>query len=630
MAAEKQTHKTNGEHNGRPRRPISPGTIERYMRIYDLEANVLTQGQWSAEEQKIKGSHDTKGGIVFYARVPQGIEVEDVVTAQAKKGFGKGKAKEQFVAVRVLKGMDWVFPQGRQRTAKDDAIGLHTSVKPITAATYQPESGVELETAVQGTLQVSKELESALKPLGAAPTPEYMAWTLEVAFGHSADHLQQAKTDLKALKLVDQEAQAQEKHLLPVSMWPFDITKEDARNHPYILGMQDAIGVPNLSIYGPSQSLQVMMENRGLEQGREAYNKWSQIAHLLKAWSHASPVAYGRLYPNMKDIIEERQQNGAKIALSDEWLQYIDFDTPLSTRQAARTFGSTFGGGVATEDLPVPAQEYYSTLEHIIIDQKTPTPDRVGGKNKEGHHLDMRYRRTIGEKSANELANLDTFAGDPIKITAVKTVANRLNMLFNLMSADELAATGLFKKNLKKADYDRLRKESFAVDNVGVDALIETPTGNHVSAGEQGEKLLELIAAGYKDTKRGISIPPLPQDIVAEIRRSIQVPTAEDFRKAEGTEIRFKSNGEEVVVPSLAGWYGTQGSPTRGIGTAAHWQRARIAALHQLGYTEKNIMEDYMTDMETNFRERLKNVTESDLDRLFEPSNVTLRRIFVS
>ncbi|GEM_PF-5470882 len=611
-------------HKDKSGRPLKDQTLRRYIKQYDLVPNVLEEGRWVPEEQRINALWNHERGGTLYARVPDNETYEDTVKVTVPVNGNGKKHTEHFVPVRFIKGNEWKFPLGRELT-KNDIVPIHNTEKKISPSEYHPSAGAELELLVRGGLDISEPINKALQKEGAGTSVEYLKNTIEVNFAHSNNPTELAKSDLRLLKLFDREAGQQGKYLLPLAMWPYKLTPNDATDHPYVKGIVERMGKANIEIFGGSESYQVMMENHSLERGREALTFWSQITPLLKALSHSSTVAYGRVNPNMKEIILQKEREGARVPVDRRFLENVDYDTPLSTRQAARTFGSPLAGGVPTEQFPVDRHDFYRSAEQIVTEQKSPTIDRVGGigrkgKGKEGHHLDFRYRRTIGEKGATELAVLDTFAGDPVKLAAVKEVSRVLNWKFNVMSKEEIVAKApaLFKSKPTKKDMKAVMAQSFVIDNLGVEAIVKGADGNIYTAAQLTEQLLDFAASPYDDSRRNIHIPSLPEGVVEEMRKSTQVPTKDDFKYAKGTE-----TVQGVVVPSIRGWYGNQDDEKRGVGTPAHWQRARIEALKQLGYSDEEIIEDYVHDTEGGYRERLVSLDESHIDQLFgEPVEV--------
>ena len=91
--------------------------------------------------------------------------------------------------------------------------------------------------------------------------------------------------------------------------------------------------------------------------------------------------------------------------------------------------------------------------------------------------------------------------------------------------------------------------------------------------------------------------------------KSAQVPTQDDFLRATGSTIK-----SGIIVPSIFGWYE---GPTKGIGTPAHWRRARITALKQLGYDDDVIREDYIRTGELVYKPYIHSLTEDDINQLY-------------
>jgi len=376
-----------------------------------------------------------------------------------------------------------------------------------------------------------------------------------------------------------------------------------------------------------------MLGNKDKQKGRENQGTWDQVSGILKALTLDSTIGYGTTRPNLRKVIERQKQQGAKISIDENLIKLLDYDEPLSLREGARAAGSTLGGGPRPGDFPTNRKKFYRAAEIIMSEQQSsPTPDRVGyvkkkrGKEKPvaGHHLDTRYRLTIGKESSTEVTDWDTMGGDQIKLAAQKYAAWALHQRFNEMSNRELATIlpDIFKEKLNVSDYRRLGTNKFETDKYGTEAEITGAQGRKTNQ-ELVEQLLDFLSRPYDNKEKNIHLPSsLPEAIRKELQKSARVPTEEDFRNARGTEIRYTPTGEEVVVPSIQGWYARAKSPSdtyteSGIGTPAHWRRARIKALERLGLSEEEIIEDYINDGQKAFAQHVEEIQESHIDELF-------------
>lgn len=594
-SSQKPTHKsTDG-------RSLSDAMLGKYATRLGLHPNVLTGRPWNPDD-----------GVVLYKEVSDPSGYEDVVTKTV--GNNGSTHEAHYVAVRTDKPKSWRFPENRDRTALD-TIPIHNATEKLHYHEYDPEVGTEFEIVVRGGLVVTNTLKETLKKEGAGTSAELLRDTTEINFDHSADTQSLAKSDLRALKAVSEEARKQGKALLPLSMHPADLNEEHYTDHPYVVGVVGRLG-PELRIFAGSNSVQFTIENLSPEIGRKTQHDWYQVGPLLKALTLCAPVAYDTVNPNMKKVVMEKSRSDD---LDQELLETLDYDEPLSVRESARLFGSALGGGPAQELFPISANDYYRAVEMTISHkQATPTPDRIGGKESARHHGNTRFRRTVGKHSATEITNLDTMAGDPIKIAAIKEMTRALNRKFNLLTEQELAekAPALFRTNLTDAHLRELAIASLNIDNYGVAANVIGADGQKYNAGQLVNQLIEFAATPYDNDEKGIHIPALPKGVVEELKRSAFTPTSEVFASLTSTTVRVDSSGNNVVVPSIRGWYET------GIGTPAHWQRARINALQTLGLTNTEIIRDYIQDTESAYAERLSHLTEADLDKLFQsPDN---------
>ncbi|HZE86776.1 MAG TPA: hypothetical protein VE090_01080, partial [Methylomirabilota bacterium] len=494
-------------------------------------------------------------------------------------------------------------------------VGSELELLCIHGRLATPETAQQLSGRDQFLSVMDAQTLDQLANKGAKITLEALKWTTEINFGHSSDIQSQAKADLRVMKTLTQEAERLRKPFLPVSMFPYALEENDLSTDTYAEGISTKNPWCNSKLYRPSHSLQITIENASLQEGRQAQNMWYQVTHLLKALTLDSTIAFGKIHPNMKNILQQALDEGAALLTDPLYIQFIDHNEPLSTREAARLFGSRLGAGVISGPFPETAYDYHATVEKTMsYDETSPTPDRVGSIGEELHHGNMRYKRTIGKQSANEIAALDTIGGNPIKITAIKELSSRLNILFNITNPKELAnkAPTLFSPSLTQKRCQNLQIASLLVDNAGVEAKIIDAQGNESKAGILINQLIELASKRIYDKERNIDIPPMTKGIKEELKKSAKVPTSKDFLRAKGT-VRTK----DIVVPSVSGWYE---GPTRGIGTPAHWRRARIRALCALGYTDAYIRSDYIIDGEQAFATSSKNLTENDINRLYERS----------
>ncbi len=622
--------KRDGSHKNSDGRALREPSLERFRNIYQLSPNIVTTvanstGRWDAKHAQLDHPWKTPQGGLLYQQVTDPKRYQDTIT------FNFDGVDMHFVATHAVKPDSWIFPHGRPLINKD-IISLSTPER-SEKEPYLPHVGSELELmCLHGrlatpetfeTLSTTDRFASVIDPSvldklskdGAKVTIEALKWTTEINNGHDSDVQKQSKADLRVMKTLTQEAKRLKKAFLPVSMFPHLLEESDLSMDDYAQGIVTKNPWENSKLYRPSHSLQITVENASLQEGRRAQNMWYQVTHLIKALTLDSTVAFGQVNPNMKTIIEKALNEGATLTTDQDYLQFIDYNTPLSTREAARLFGSRLGAGVINGPFPEAPEDYYGTVEKTMShDETSPTPDRIGSIGNELHHGNMRYKRTIGKNSANEIAALDTIGGDPVKQTAIKELVRRLNILFNITDPRNLAkkAPKLFSSSLTKERCGNLQIDSLHVDNLGTEATVYDAQGRVTEASILINQLIELASQRISDKRRQIDIPEMSENLKKELLNSAKVPTENDFLNAQGT---LKVNG--VVIPSVSGWYGIQGDGVRGIGTPAHWRRARIKALQALGFSDTVIKTDYVIDGENAFHTRIMELEAEDIDQLY-------------
>jgi hypothetical protein len=644
--SEKATHKdTSG-------RVLKDRKLERYQRIYRLQVNVVTQseqgkGKWvkGTKERKAHMEFDwdiSHGGII-YKEVGRKSKYEDKVAVTiTEEKTDKGKKKNvkhtsYFVPVRTVKPETYRFHDEKSKLQKSDTIPVKTYELTNQESDHRPEVGLEFEAIILGELgPLSDEAVQALATYQASTSPECLRETTEVNFGHDHDLREQGKRNLRAIQTLHKEAKRKGKKILPVSMYPYAITQDHENPHPYVQGLIDVIGRPNIFLYGPSNSQQITVENYSYVSGRKAYDLWTETAELVAQSAYDSTVAFGQVNPNLYNIIATQQERGAQIPKDEKLLKLLDYDTPLSTRKGARSAGSLLGGGNAQTRYPVRTKKYLRTAEIITSTElnkertnflsTSPTIDRVGGEEMALHHGDMRYRRLIGPRTANEYAAPDTAGGELVRITVMQEYVRKLNELYNRVPRRELhrIVPDIFSSRFSKERVRQLEKRDYVISTRGAEADIRV-RNKQTKAATLSEQLIALASKQYNDQQRDIAIPELPPGIVDELKRSIRIPTEDDFRRARGTEIKYTQAGEEVVVPSIGGWYGDPKNNVRrtaedpsGIGNPASWRRARIIALQKLGLSEAEILADYIRDGEESYARYLEEVSDANIDALYE------------
>lgn len=415
---------------------------------------------------------------------------------------------------------------------------------------------------------------------------------IELNFHHSPNPTQTTLAMAHSLKKLAQVVQEQGWNLTPIASTPHKpLNAEETSSDQYVNRIaMEFMGWENVRHFIGS-SFQVHVEMLDLESGLKAINMYQQVAPLLYAISLAGPFAHGLVHPNLHDIYIQDEQN-PKRANDKESYNALNADDWMSTRYAGRWRGSPSGGSYASP-LPENAQEFFAQAEKGLNNNDPHSPENIPSPARAGGHHTDRVRVDIRPNGTLEISNMDTFGGNVLKLGAIqeftKVLMWKLQLYAKSGRIQELSQQfpQLFPSQVTEATLRSAHMNSIEVAKKGVDAVLQTATGEQESTSNLFDQLLRFVNKPMSDLTQGIEYAGLPQGVIQELKNSALIPVESIFQKYR----------DEAGIVSVEGFY-----QERSVGTLSHWLKERAKNLQEKkGMSDDEAIKNCMNNLGASY-----------------------------
>lgn len=415
---------------------------------------------------------------------------------------------------------------------------------------------------------------------------------IELNFHPSSDPIQTTLAMAHSLKKLAQAVQEQGWNLTPIASTPHKpLNAEETSSDSYVKRIaMEFMGWENVRHFIGS-SFQVHVEMLDLESGLKAINMYQQVAPLLYAISLAGPFAHGLTHPNLHDIYVQDEQNPKRVN-DMETYNALNANDWLSTRYAGRWRGSPSGGSYVSP-LPENAQEFFARAETGLNNNDPHSPENIPSPARTGGHHTDRVRVDIRPNGTLEISNMDTFGGNVLKLGAIqeftKVLMWKLQLYAKSGKIQELSRQfpQLFPPQVTESTLRSAHMNSIEVAKKGVDAVLQTASGERESASILFDQLLRFVNEPLSDPTQEIEYTGLPQGVIRELKNSALVPNEDTFQKYR----------DSAGVVSVEGFY-----QERSVGTLSHWIKERAKNLKELRQmSDDEIIRNCMDNLGTSY-----------------------------
>ncbi|MBD3363556.1 hypothetical protein GF362_07615 [Candidatus Dojkabacteria bacterium] len=347
------------------------------------------------------------------------------------------------------------------------------------------------------------------------------------------------------------------------------------------------------SLHYVGNSAQFHCEILNEKAGLTALNLYQLVYPLTVGISLASPFMHGKTNPNLKTILVDQAQLGKD--KDPNIIKTLDNEGFLSVREGTR-FLAGIDSGILHEPFPENPDDYIELVEQKLNSGDIPHPDRGGGQQADRFKFSL---HTL------EVSNMDTFAGNTLKFLSAQEFSKALMWKLQVYGSNQRGIASLcdrfpslFKYPVDKTLLDHVRRNALEVTKDGLDAKLVGVDGNLYEAQELFYELLDFVNEPIPE----LQYYGLPFNVIRELIKSSEIPSQDDF-------IRYL---DEEGLPSVYGYYDS------GIGTAAHWLKARANTLvKEFNMPEGDAVENCLIDLGKSYHRHLKQIYGKDIERLF-------------